>query len=69
MRADARLALAEVLALAGRPAREAEAAVGEALELYRRKGNLAGTAQAKTCWASEESVGAIAGLDGPGEAR
>ncbi len=47
MRADARLALAEVLALAGRPAQEAEAAVGEALELYRRKGNLAGTARAK----------------------
>jgi tetratricopeptide (TPR) repeat protein len=46
MRADAHMALAEVLRAAGRP-EEAGRQVEEALALYERKGNLVGAARAR----------------------
>jgi tetratricopeptide (TPR) repeat protein len=67
MQADARLALAEVIALGERPAVEAEGIVREALELYERKGNRSGAARAGALLGEGGAVRAVAGLDGAHE--
>ena len=69
MQADARLALAEVLALAGGRPRRPKPVVREALELYERKGNRAGAARAEALLGQRRAVRAVAGLDGPHEGR
>jgi hypothetical protein len=67
MKADARMALAEVLAFSRVAREEAEAVVHEALELYRLKGNRAGAAWAEAMLGQRGSVGAFARLDGGDE--
>ncbi len=67
MRANVRLALAEVLTLAGRRRGEVEPAVLEALELYQRKGNRVGAAAAEAFLGQGGPVRAVAGLDGGDE--
>jgi hypothetical protein len=67
MKADARMAFAEVLAFSRSAREEAEAAVREALELYRLKGNRVGAARAAGALGQRGSIGAVAGLDGADE--
>jgi hypothetical protein len=67
MQADTRVALAEVLTLAGRPAEDAEAPLREALDLYERKGNLAGSARPEGLLGQGGPVRAVASLDGAQE--